>query len=173
MRKKGAENVLEQGSLVIYGIHGLCRIVKREVMTVDRKNKEYFVLEPIKQPGASYYVPIQNPAAVAKLRPILTKQQLDELLASLEAASDSWISDENTRKQCYRELINSGDRAALISMVKSIHMHKEKQQLLGRKLHLCDENFLRDAQNLLSTEFSIVLGIEPEAVGDYIKNAIL
>ncbi len=165
--------MFEQGALVTYGIHGLCRITKFEEMIVDKKKIEYYVLEPIKQPGANYYVPTQNKAAVAKLSPILTKQQLDNLLSSPEVANDSWISDENYRKQRYRELINSGDRAALISMVKSIHLHKEEQLMQGRKLHMCDENFLRDAQALLSAEFSIVLGIEPEAVGDYIKNAIM
>ena len=114
--------MLEQGTLVVYGIHGLCKIVKRDIMLVDRKYKEFFVLEPVKQPGASYYVPTQNPTAVAKLRPILTKKELDDLLSSQEVVSDSWITDENTRKQYYRDLINSGDRAALISMVKSIHL---------------------------------------------------
>ena len=90
---------------VVYGIHGVCVIVGREVRRVDRKDLEYLVLEPIEQPGACYYVPAQNPAALAKLRPLLDRDALTELLHSEEIRRDSWIRDENQRKLRYRELI--------------------------------------------------------------------
>ena len=164
--------MFEQGALVTYGIHGLCKITKVENMRVERKEIEFYVLEPVKQPGSYYYVPTQNKTAVSKLRPILTKEQLDDLLTSLDITTDSWIADENARKQRYRELINSGDRAALISMVKLIYMQKELLLSQGKKLHLSDDNFLRDAKTVLNSEFSVVLGIEQENVGEYIKNII-
>jgi hypothetical protein len=37
---------------------------------------------------------------------------------------------------------------------------------------MCDENFLRDAEKLLSTEFSLVLGIGQNEVGEYIQTAL-
>lgn len=164
--------MFQQGSLVVYGIHGVCRILGTEIRRVDRSSVEYYVLEPVKQSEDRYYVPSQNPAAVSKMRPLLSKEQLDALLSSSEVAKDAWIADENQRKQRYRELITSGDRAALLSMVKALHIHKEEQVAQGRRLHLCDENFLRDAENLLGGEFSLVLGIAPSEVGAYIKNKI-
>ena len=164
--------MFQQGSFVVYGIHGVCKIVGTEIRRVDRSYIEYYVLEPVKQSEDRYYVPSQNPAAVSKMRPLLSKEQLDALLSSSEVAKDAWIADENQRKQRYRELITSGDRAALLSMVKALHIHKEEQVAQGRRLHLCDENFLRDAENLLGGEFSLVLGIAPSEVGAYIKNKI-
>jgi len=164
--------VFVSGDQVIYGIHGVCNVVDLQVQRVDKKNVEYYVLEPAEQPGARYYVPTQNKAAVAKLQPILTRGALDELLRSEEADKDAWIEDENRRKQYYRELINSGDRAALICMVRTLHKQKAAQLAAGRKFHLCDENFLRDAQKLLSAEFAIVLGIQQNEVEDYIKSII-
>jgi len=50
--------------------------------------------------------------------------------------------------------------------------HKRQQIEAGRKFHQCDENFLRDAQKLLSDEFALVLGISKESVADYIRNAL-
>jgi len=164
--------VFKQGDQVVYGIHGVCKILNLEVRLIDSKNVEYYVLEPLDQPGARFFVPSQNPVAVAKLRQILTKSELDALLLSEDPTLDVWISDENSRKQCYRELITSGDRVALIRMIRSIHRHKALQQAAGKKLHLCDANFLQDAEKLLSSEFSIVLDIKPEDVGQYIQNAI-
>ena len=164
--------MFQQGSLVVYGIHGVCKILGTEIRRVDRSGVEYYVLEPVKQSEDRYYVPSQNPAAVSKMRPLLSKEQLDALLTSPEVAQNAWIADENRRKQKYRELITSGDRAALLSMVKALHIHKEEQAALGRRLHLCDENFLRDAENLLGGEFSLVLGIAPSEVGAYIQNKL-
>jgi CarD family transcriptional regulator len=157
---------------VVYGIHGVCVIVGREVRRVDRKDLEYLVLEPIEQPGACYYVPAQNPAALAKLRPLLDRDALTEVLHYEEIRRDSWIRDENQRKLRYRELINSGDRAALLSMIGSLYRQKENLAAMGRKFHLCDENFLRDAEKLLHAEFSQVLGIEPGKIGEYIRHVL-
>ena len=164
--------MLQVGTQVVYGIHGVCSIINVEVKKVDRKNVEYFVLEPNEQPGARFYVPTQNQAALAKLRPLLTQEELEVLLTSQDTRQPCWIADENQRKQRYRELINSGDRAALISMIRSLYKHKKTQFEAGRKFHLCDENFLRDAQKLLNSEFALVLGIPQTEVGTYIEQKL-
>ena len=156
----------------MYGIHGVCTIVDVETKSVDRKKVEYFVLEPKEQPGARYYVPTHNPAALAKLRPLLSAEELETLLASESTRRISWIADENLRKQKYRELINSADRAALISMIRALYRHKQEQLEAGRKFHQCDENFLRDAQKLLCSEFSLVLGIPQSEVSGYIEKKL-
>lgn len=164
--------MLQVGSQVVYGTHGVCRIVDVESRRVDRKNVEYFVLEPIAQPGTRYYVPSQNPAALSKLRRLLTKDELEALMASEDAHKDIWISDENHRKQKYREILNNGDRAALMCMIRSLHKHREDQLAAGRKFHLSDDNFLRDAKKLLSSEFSMVLGISQSEVNAYIESKL-
>ena len=45
---------------IIYGLHGVCRVIGTELKTVNRKKVEYFVLEPVQQPGSRYYVPKGN-----------------------------------------------------------------------------------------------------------------
>jgi len=164
--------VLQLGDRVVYGIHGVCALVDIEQRTIDRKKADYYVLEPLNQPGSRYYVPTHNQIAVSKLRPLLTAQELEALLSCHDTQVDVWIADENHRKQRYRELINSGDRAALISMIRSLQEHKQAQLAAGRKFHLCDENFLKDAQKLLSSEFSLVLNIPPSEVGTYIQKRL-
>ena len=70
------------GDQVVYGIHGVCAVVELEYRMVDRKRVEYFALEPLDQPGARFYVPTQNQAALSKLRPVLSRAELEALLAS-------------------------------------------------------------------------------------------
>ena len=69
----------------------------------------------------------------------------------------------------YRELISGADRKALVVMVHTLHMHKNRQVEQGRKFHLCDENFLRDAEKLLCSEFSLVLNLSKEETANYLK----
>lgn len=164
--------MFQLGDQVIYGIHGMCRIIELETRKIDRKLIEYYVLEPVEQPGARFFVPMQNQAAVSKLQRVLTRQELDVLLQTASNSADVWVEDENQRKMRYRELINSGDRISLIGMIRALLRHKQAQEAVGKKFHLCDENFLRDAQKLLSTEFASVLNIAPDQVGEYIKNAL-
>ena len=63
------------GDYVVYGIHGVCRIVETEERTVDRKQVSYFVLEPVEQSGARYLIPMHNHAALDKLRPVLSREE--------------------------------------------------------------------------------------------------
>lgn len=160
------------GDQVLYGIHGVCDVVALEHRNVDRKQVEYYVLEPIRQRGARYYVPTQNQAAVKKLQRIMTAPELEALLCSEEARRNAWIPDEGQRKLRYKDLISNGDRAALLSMIGTLYRHKKLQAEAGRKFHQCDENFLRDAQKLLESEFSLVLNIRPDQVENYIQTRL-
>ena len=162
----------EIGKRVLYGIHGVCRITGVESMRFGKARAKYYVLEPVEQPGAKFYIPVENEAAVAKLRPLLSREELLALLHSEEVRNYPWIADENQRKLRFRELINSGDREALMGMIGALLRHKKAQLAAGRKFHQSDENFLRDAEKLLSAEFSTVLGIEPGQVGSYVISAM-
>ena len=160
------------GDQVVYGAHGVCRIVAIEKRRIDRKTVEYYVLEPVNGGDSRFYVPTQNEAAVAKLRQVLTEGEVRTLLASDAAKQDVWIEDETLRRQRYKELLTGSDRAALVSMIHTLHRHRERQTAAGRKFHLCDETFLKDAQKLLGSEFALALQIPESEVGDMVKSAI-
>lgn len=157
------------GQLVVYGVHGVCAIAGTEVKTVDRKKVEYYVVQPVSQSGACFYVPSGNPVAVAKLRPVLSKQELDQLLCDLGDWQNVWVEEENQRKQYYRELISGGDRKSLLCMILALQAHRVRQQESGRKFHLCDENFLRDAQRLLCMEIAIILQTDEAGAQKYLQ----
>lgn len=164
--------MFQVGEQVVYGVHGVCAVKAMEERRVDHKKVRYLVLEPLEQEGATFLVPADNPAAMAKVHTLLTRAQVEQILHGEAVKEDNWIPDENQRKQLYRELIVSGDRTALMCMVATLHRHKKAQLAAGRKFHLCDENFLRDAQKLLTGELSLVLGISPAEVADYVANVV-
>ena len=160
------------GDQVVYGIHGVCRIADQEKRVVDRKMVTYLVLEPEGQEGSRYLVPIHNQTAMGKLRPMLTQEQMEELLHSEEVRTLHWIRDENQRKNTYRELITSGDRAELLRMIYTLYNHRKTQNAAGKKVHLADDNFLRDAEKLLSSEISVVMEIPQDEARNYLRNQL-
>ena len=160
------------GEKVVYGSHGICVIAGQEERLVDKKTVVYLVLEPVGQGGARYLVPTHNAAAMGKLRHVLSRQELDGLLCSEEIRADAWIRDENLRKQTYRELISSGDRQRLLTMIHTLYRHKAAQTAAGKKVHLCDDNFLRDAEKLLISEVSLVLDLTPEEAKLYLRDRL-
>lgn len=162
----------QMGDQVVYGIHGVCSIVEEEKRVLDRKTVTYLVLEPVGQEGSRYLVPTHNEAAMSKLRPMLTPEELEELMRSEEVRQDGWIREENLRKNAYRELITSGDRAELLRMVNTLYRHKREQNAAGKKVHLADENFLRDAEKLLMGEVGIVMDMEPDQAKQYIRSKL-
>lgn len=160
------------GDWVVYGVHGVCHIIGVEKQLVNRKRTQFFVLEPLSNNESRFYLPTENPAAMAKLKAVLSREELVALLTSGELHEDVWIADENRRKQHYRELIGSGDRIALMKMVTCLYRYKEAQLAAGRKFHQSDDNFLRDAEKLLSSEISLVMELSQEQARNYLREQL-
>lgn len=158
------------GEYVVYGVHGVCRVIGTEKQMVNRKRTEYLVLEPLVQHESRFYLPTQNPVAMSKLKAVLSREELSQLMASDDIRQDCWINEENLRKQHYRDLIGSGDRVTLMRMVSSLYRYKDEQAAAGRKFHQCDDNFLRDAEKLLCSEIELVMELEPEQARAFLRS---
>ena len=160
------------GDQVVYGVHGVCRVADVEKQLVSKKFVTYLVLEPSGQEGSRYLVPTSSEAAMSKLKPILSSAELETMLKSSEVRKGNWIQEENLRKQTYRELIVSGDRAGLVGMMHTLYRHKKAQAQMGKKVHLADENFLRDAEKILASEIAVVMGITTDDAKNYMRTIL-
>lgn len=158
------------GDQVRYGSHGLCHIIGIEKMKSHCGYTSYYVLQPCVQSDSRYYVPVHNDAAVSKLSRALTKEEVYSLLSKVANAEDQWIEDEVLRKQKCKELLTGNDREALLKMVRSIFAYRNKQLDSGKRLHMADEGFLKDAQKLLEDEFSSALTIDKTKIGSVIES---
>ena len=159
----------QTGDKVVYGMHGVCLVADLEEREVDHRRVAYMILEPLGQQGSRYMVPSHNAAAMAKVKPMMNRDTLESLLESEIIREDAWIPDESQRKQCYRELITGGDRQKLVQMVHALYRHRRTQNSAGKKIHICDDNFLRDAEKQLAGEISVVLGMESAEALQYLR----
>ena len=162
----------ESGTYIVYGVQGVCKVIGKEKQLVNRKRTEFLVLEPLVNSESRFFVPTQNPTAMSKILSILSREELESLMASPQLREECWISHENIRKQHYRELLSSGDRVQIMRMVYALYRYKDEQLAAGRKFHQIDDNFLRDAEKLICSEISLVMELTMEESREYLRNKL-
>ncbi|NLW89444.1 MAG: CarD family transcriptional regulator [Clostridiaceae bacterium] len=155
------------GDHVVYHSVGVCRIIDicRKDFG-DASESEYFVLETVYGNTMTVYIPTDNYESV--LRPLMTKEELLELVWTLPDTNDEWIADNATRKEMFHHAILSKDQSELIRMIKLLYTRKQDLENEGKRLAFSDSEAMKEAEKLLTNEFAFVLGIEPDQVVPFI-----
>ena len=153
---------------ILYGTHGVCRITEISERQFHDECREYYVLKPIYDDKATLFVPVMNERLVDKMRRVLTAAEIHELIEKMADENTIWIENESVRKEKYKEVLSQGDRVELVRLVKTLYHHQEEQRAKGKKLHMADERFMKDAERMLHAEFAHVLNIKYEQVLPFI-----
>lgn len=158
--------------VVVYGAQGVCEIVAIDEQKVDGASKKYFVLKPKDDREATFYVPTWNEEAWSKMRKVMTKKDVNALINTMPSKTPIWIVNENERKEAYKKILASGNQAAIISMVQALYFHKKEREADGKRLHMSDEHFMKDAEQLLYNEWQYVLNVDKAGLMAYIFGRI-
>jgi len=153
---------------VLYGVNGICTITDIEEKKINKEIKKYYVLKPVYNKSSTLYVPVDNELLVSKMKKILSKKEIFNLIDSINEKELIWIENEQERNRTYNEILKSGDRKEIMKMLRSLHNHRIKLKDTGRKFHVADEKIMRAAEGLLHEEFAYVLDIKKENVTDFI-----
>ena len=140
------------GDIVSYGTNGVCEITEQKRVRLAGQPCDCLILKPVYDQSMTICVPCTSQVLLDRMRPLPTKE---ELLAMLHEPAPAHEADADARKEQYRQALQSGDRHRLLRMVRDIHAQHQARTL-------------REAQNLLHSEFAYILGIEPNAVPQFI-----
>lgn len=146
--------------VITYGTQGVCRIEGTEVKSVGGVKKTYFILKPVSDKGSTIFAPTDNAHVLSKMRRLLTKDEIHKLIDSMPEKDAQWIANENERKEYYKSVLAQGDRLELMKLIKAIYVHKKEREAEGKRLHMSDERFFKDAEQILYDEFQYVLDLE-------------
>ena len=155
----GIVAMFKVNDVIIYGTQGVCQIVGIEEKTVSGVKKNYFVIKPIHDCGSTIFAPTDNEHVLRKMRRLLSKEEINKLIDSMPDEDMVWIRNDNDRKEYYRKILASGDHMELIKMIKAIYTHKKHREAEGKRLHMIDEHFFKDAEHILYNEFQYVLNL--------------
>ena len=68
--------------------------------------------------------------------------------------------------------MSAGSREKLMQAVYTLYQQKKYQHAAGKKLHLCDENFLHDAEKLLAEEIESVMELDGPGAIAYLREKL-
>lgn len=158
--------------MVLYGVDGVCRISGVMERKIRGDLCEYYILKPVYQENSTIFVPKNNEALRMKMRRILSVEEIYKLIKAMPDESTVWIENENMRRVRYKEILDKGDRMELIGLIKTLYLQSQSLKEKGKKLHMIDDRFMKDAEKTLYEEFAHVLNIEREHVLPFIMDQI-
>lgn len=164
--------MFEKNDVVLYGTHGVCRIQDLTEREFAGTTKTYYVLAPVYDPASVIYVPVDSPKLVGKMRRLASREEIVSQFHGTSGEESLWIEDEPQRRLVYGQILEKGERCQLIRMIRALYLHQKKQQSKGRRLHMADEQFLRDAEKLIEDEIAYVFDLRREEVVPFIQREL-
>ena len=165
------------GDLIIYGIHGVCRVKDITKLDWDTafKDRDYYVLEPLYK-GDTVYVPVDNDKVY--MRPVMTKSEVLELIDTMPDVDTEPYKARSIQQlaRYYQAALDSHEMTDLIKLTKIIYTKRvetEKQGKQSKTLSQIDEKYMEHAENLLFGEIAAVLDIPRDEVLEYIDDRLL
>ena len=159
------------GEKIVYGSNGVMEIVDIREEAIGDVKHEYYVLRELNSTSSSQtFVPRANKKLVESMRPLLTKDEVMDIIKRIKDIPEvKWQKDNRVRSEYFRSIIESGDREGIVALIKTVYENGKKRSEEGKKNYLADENFMRKAERLLYSEFSVVLGIPENEVQKFIE----
>lgn len=130
----------------------------------------YYILRPVHNDRAKYMVPATNEKLVSRMRFL---PERTEVLADIKQAAldePKWIKDTNERKTYAKHVLEAGSPYELLMLARTFKQRKAYVASIGKRSTSSDLSILRQAQDHIRDEFSVVLDIEPEDVESFIKD---
>ncbi len=160
------------GEVVSYSATGVCEIIdiRREKLTDTIM--QYYILKPMYQNASTVYVPTENETLVSRMKYLLTKKDAESLIASLTSNELEWIDNDSERLTLWREILRSGDRTKIASLIRALYLRSQHLTSLGKHLRTADAQIFKEAQSIFHGEIATVFGIELDDVENFITEKV-
>lgn len=165
--------MFQKGDLIVYGNTGVCRvddIVLLDDLPGTDTEKLCYQLSSVYS-KETIYIPTDT---TVFMRPVLSKTEAIALIDKIPsiAEDDTNIGNQRLRGEHYRTFFQSHQCEDLICIIKSIY-HKTRQRTNnGHRPDRTDQQYLKQAEELLHGELAVSLNIPYDDVPEYIKNHV-
>ena len=172
MHGKGEENVYRIGDYVMKASTGLCRIadiLHPEGMGID-SDKIFYRMVPLEDEKANIYVPVDNESL--PIRKAMSEEEAWKLIREIPQTEAVQIENEKQREQEYKKAIASGSPRALVSIIKTMYLRKQKRFAQGKKSTAMDERYFKMAEDYLYSELAFAIGKNKSEMQQLIADTI-
>lgn len=155
---------------VMYGNCDICKIVDIRNEKFSDNEQLYYVLKPVYDERSTIYCPVDS--ELVKLRKLLTKDEVYELIALMPDTETEWIENDQERKQRFNDLLRNGNHQQLVKLLKTLYYNRELKTREGKKFYATDERVMKEAEKIVHGEIAHVLDISLEEVVPFITGQL-
>ncbi len=147
------------GELVQYGNSGVCRI-EEIVQGVPglQKDTRCYLLIPVSGRDGRIYSPVDS--GKVKMRRILSSEEVKDLMGKAPQIEELTIVNEKQCESIYKEELYSVDCYRWLGLLKTLYARRAARLEAGKKVTATDERYLKNVEERLKEELSIVIGTE-------------
>lgn len=158
--------------LVTYRRVGICKITEITLQNFARQGKsEYYVLNSVYDRNTKVFVPVDSELE-NEIRPMLSPEEINKIIKESTKVDDLWVDDCKSRAAVFEEIVNSGDKAKMLWLIKRVSAHKAEAEAAKKKVKATDTRYLALCENIVSSDFAFSLGLTKKQVMDYINDCL-
>ncbi len=160
-----------QGEYIAYGMTGVCVVEGLTEMAIPgtKDMKSYYVLKPVYEEKGVIYCPVSNEN---NMRSVLTKDEADALIASVDGLPMHDISAKKTLDEACKSSIATGLCQEYMIVLKTLVMERNSRIASGKKLTATNERFLKICMDKLCGELAIAYNADRKAMEDMVKDVL-
>ena len=160
--------MFETGDYIVYGSTGICQVMGVTTMNMDGipKDRLYYILRPDGQTEGKIFTPVDNVKLV--MRRVMTRTDAENLINEIPDIETLNIKDDKLREEKYKECLRSCESREMIRIIKTIYLRKKERFAKGKKVTATDERYLKQAEENLYSELSMLLGVPKNKMESYI-----
>lgn len=158
-----------QGQYVMYKNRGICKVTEvKRASFAGLEEREYYVLNSVYDRHLQMLVPADREPEEVGMRRVLSREEIDLAIEKADPGSIEWDPDIKVRYAYFTEILQSGDRIGILSLIMCLYDKKAEMESVKKKLYAKDSQALSLAEHTIREEFAFVLGIDKLKVSEYI-----
>ena len=162
------------GDMIVYGIKGVCRVEDVGQILIDgmANDRIYYTLAPVfGKLGEKIYSPVDTSVLT---RELISPEEIESCIADVSNKKINSINCRNKKElaEKYKSIIKSANCTDILTLIKAIIEKSENAKENYKKPNQMDMDFLRNAENIVYGEFSVVLHIPKDEVKKSVESRI-
>lgn len=159
---------------VNYGTSGVCLVaeVQDRTFSYSQPKRPYYVLKPVNNPTSTVFVPVDNEALLEKMRPLLSREEIDAILLGAKGRSLPWIEDRKERENAFNQILSRREEPELLLLIHSLYQKSKELEQERKNLSASDAKILKAAEGIIEEAFSFTLHLDSTGVVRFLEEKL-
>lgn len=152
------------GTYVSYRSEGVCVIseIRSQKFGMLNEHKDFYILSPLRDASSTLFVPADNEALLAKMRPLCSASEINAIASKLVDKRLEWDAQPRRRSNYFKDILSDGNRELLISLIHTVNDKENELSKQGKHVTQGDMTALERAKRMLVSEFLFTTDISNE-----------